>query len=73
MVAAQADIFKGVVLLGFYSLGFAIPMLALGYSSHIVQRKMQAIQKHEAIVRYITGGVLLFFGLYIVIKGNFAF
>jgi len=73
MVATTGSIYKGVVLLGFYSLGFAIPMLTLGYSSHIVQRKMRAIQKHEALVRYLTGGVLLFFGLYIVIKGNFAF
>jgi cytochrome c-type biogenesis protein len=73
MVAASGEVTKGVVLLGFYSAGFAIPMLAIGYSSHIFQKKMRAVQKHSALVRYITGGVLIFFGLYIVIKGNFAF
>jgi cytochrome c-type biogenesis protein len=73
MVATSGEITKGAFFLGFYSVGFAIPMLAVGYSSHIVQRKLRAIQQHEALVRYITGGVLVFFGLYIVIKGNFAF
>lgn len=73
MVGTSGHIAKGVILLGFYSIGFAIPMLAVAYSSHILQSKIKAVAKHEAVMRYLTGSVLVAFGLYIIIAGNFAF
>jgi cytochrome c-type biogenesis protein len=73
MVATSGELSKGVAFLGFYSAGFAVPMLAVGYSSHLLQGKLRGFQRNEAVLRYISGGVLLAFGLYIVVKGNFAY
>jgi cytochrome c-type biogenesis protein len=73
MVGTSGQLAKGIALLGFYSLGLAVPLLAIAYSSHALQRRLTAIARHEAIVRYLTGGILIAFGLYIVLIGNFAF
>lgn len=73
MVGTSGELAKGVLLLGFYSLGLAIPLLTIAYSSHILQRRLTALARHEAFVRYITGVILIAFGLYILIIGNFAF
>jgi cytochrome c-type biogenesis protein len=73
MVGTGGRLVQGVVLLGFYSLGLAVPMLVVAYSSHVIQRKLRAIAQHEAAFRYVTGGVLVVFGLYSLIHGNVAF
>lgn len=73
MVGTSGELAKGIALLGFYSLGLAFPLLAVAYSSHALQRRLTAVARHEAIVRYLTGGILVAFGLYTVIIGNFAF
>ena len=72
MVSAGGQVLKGVSLLGFYSLGFAIPMLALAYSSHILQQRIKALGATK-ILRYFMGAVLMLFGLYVIFVGNFAF
>jgi cytochrome c-type biogenesis protein len=73
MVGTGGQLLPGVVLLGLYSLGLAIPMLAVAYSSHLVQRKLRALAQHESAFRYVTGSVLIAFGLYSLIHGNVAF
>ena len=73
MVGAGGQMARGVVLLGFYSLGLAVPMLVIAYSSHILQRKLTALARHEALVRYVSGGILVAFGLYQIFRGNMAF
>jgi len=73
MVGTSGQLAKGIMLLGFYSLGLAIPLLTIAYSSHMLQRRLVAVAKHEAVVRYITGAILVAFGLYILVIGNFAF
>ncbi len=73
MVGTGGRLAQGVVLLGFYSLGLAVPMLAVAYSSQAIQRKLRAVAQHEAVMRYVTGGVLVVFGLYSLIHGNVAF
>jgi cytochrome c-type biogenesis protein len=73
MVGTSGRLAGGVFLLGLYSLGLAIPMLAVAYSSHIIQRKLRAAAQHEAIFRYVSGGILVVFGLYSLIHGNVAF
>lgn len=73
MVATNGQLVTGIILLGFYSLGLAIPMLIVGYSSQILQNKIKGMLKHEVILRVVTGGVLVAFGLYSIIIGNFAF
>jgi cytochrome c-type biogenesis protein len=73
MVGTNGKLFQGILLLGFYSLGLAIPMLVLSYSSHVLQRRITALARHEKVVRYASGGILLAFGLYSILLGNFAF
>ncbi|MBS1127824.1 MAG: hypothetical protein H6Q96_204 [Nitrospirae bacterium] len=73
MVGTSGRLMQGVVLLGFYALGLAIPMLMVAYSSHVIQRKLRAVAQHEAAFRYVTGGVLVVFGLYSLVHGNVAF
>jgi cytochrome c-type biogenesis protein len=72
MVGTSGELTKGIALLGFYSVGLAIPMLAVAYSSQVLQQKLRAFAKNEA-VRYIMGGILIAFGSYIIFIGNFAF
>jgi len=73
MVGTSGQLAEGMTLLGFYSAGLSIPLLAVAYSSHALQRKITALARHDAVVRYLTGGILICFGLYILIFGNFAF
>lgn len=73
MVGSSGQLLTGIILLGFYSLGLALPMLVVGYSSQVLQNKIKGILKHDAALRYVTGGVLVVFGMYSIIKGNMAF
>ncbi len=73
MVGSNGQLVYGIALLGFYSLGLAIPMLILAYSSHLVQNSIKALARHDRIFRYASGGILVAFGLYAVVIGNFAF
>jgi cytochrome c-type biogenesis protein len=73
MVGTSGRLAAGVVLLGFYSLGLAVPMLLLAYSSHLLQSRIKGLARHESILRYVSGGVLIAFGVYSITVGNFAF
>jgi len=73
MVATSGQLTTGIILLGFYSLGLAIPMLIVGYSSQLLQNRIKGLLKHETIVRYVSGGTLVAFGLYSIVAGNMAF
>ena len=73
LVGTSGKLLHGIVLLGFYALGLAVPMLAVAYSSQIIQRKLRAVAQHEAAFRYVTGSILVVFGLYSLIHGNVAF
>jgi len=73
MVGTSGRLLSGIVLLGFYSLGLAIPMLVLAYSSHILQSKLKRASRHESLFRYLSGGILVAFGCYSLFLGNFAF
>ena len=48
-------------------------MLIVGYSSQLLQNRIKGMLKHEAALRYVTGGVLIIFGLYSIFAGNMAF
>jgi len=73
MVGTQGQLGYGITLLGFYSLGLALPMLILAYSSHLLQSRVKSLARHDKPLRYLSGGVLISFGLYSVLVGNFAF
>jgi len=69
MVASKGQLGGGVILLSFYSLGFAIPMLLIGYSSHLFLKKARSLQRHPLLIRYFSSGILILFGLYILSRG----
>ena len=73
MVGTKGQLTYGITLLGFYSLGLSIPMLLIGYSSQVLQNRLKSLLRHDRIFRFVSGGVLVFYGLYSVINGNFAF
>ncbi len=73
MVGTSGQLSVGILLLGLYSLGLAIPMLMVGYSSQLLQNKIKGVLTHEAILRYVAGGTLVVFGLYSIFAGNMAF
>lgn len=73
MVATSGQLVTGIILLAFYSVGLALPMLIVGYSSQLLQNKIKGMLRHESILRYVTGGILVLFGLYPLVAGNLAF
>lgn len=66
----QANILQGVSLLGFYSLGMALPFmlaaLGIGWVSDILKKHGKAIQVIEIVmgIILIVVGVMLFLGIY---------
>lgn len=69
MVATDGRLLSGIVLLTCYSLGFAIPMLLLGYASQSIRQRIKQVNAHPLAIRLISGGLLIAFGLYIVTQG----
>jgi cytochrome c-type biogenesis protein len=68
-VATDGQVLSGIVMLIFYSIGFAIPMLIAGYSSHYFRSKTKILQKNPSLVRYVSGSILIAFGVYILYAG----
>jgi cytochrome c-type biogenesis protein len=68
-VAAKGTLAAGVILLFVYSLGFAVPMLAVGYGSQAVRRRVRAVAAHPLAVRWASGLLLVAFGALILRKG----
>ncbi len=73
MVGTSGEVARGMLLLGLYSAGLAVPMLAVAYSSHLLQSRIRAVARHEALLRWLSGGTLVAFGLYFIVHGNAAF
>lgn len=73
MVGTSGELSRGMLLLGLYSLGLAVPMLAVAFSSHLVQSRIRSVSRHETLLRHLSGGTLVAFGLYFIVCGNVAF
>ena len=69
MVAAKGTLLAGVSLLLVYSLGFAVPMLAVGYGSQALRQRIRVVSSHPLVVRWASGLLLVAFGAVIVTKG----
>jgi cytochrome c-type biogenesis protein len=69
LVATQGKFSSGVLLLAFYSLGFAIPLLLAGYASQTVRQKIRLVNAHPLAVRVVGGLVLIGFGVAILNVG----
>ncbi len=68
-VAARGTLAAGVVLLLVYSLGFALPMLAVGYGSQALRQRVRAVASRPVAVRWASGLILVVFGALILRKG----
>jgi cytochrome c biogenesis protein CcdA len=64
IVAQHGTIAYGAALLLTYSMGLAIPMLLVAYSSNMVSDKLRDISKYSMGIRKVAGVVLLLVGLY---------
>ncbi len=68
-VAADGTLASGVALLLVYSLGFAVPMLAVGYGSQTLRQRVRVVAAHPGVVRWASGLLLVGFGVVILQKG----
>ncbi|SEA72181.1 cytochrome c-type biogenesis protein [Desulfuromusa kysingii] len=69
LVATDGRLSTGIILLACYSIGFAIPMLLLGYASQSVRLKIKQVNMHPLVVRLTSATLLMVFGLFILTKG----
>ena len=69
MVAARAQLVEGMALLAFYSLGFALPMLAAGYAAQAFREKTVFLRSRPLLVRLASGGILIGLSAWILVKG----
>jgi len=72
LVATQGKLASGLILLAFYSLGFSIPMLLVGYASQSIRHKIQAVNAHPMAIRIVSGSLLIVFGYFIFTAGMLA-
>jgi cytochrome c-type biogenesis protein len=68
-VAARGSFAAGVLLLLAYALGFALPMLAVGYGSQAMRQRVRAIASRPAVVRWASGLLLVGFGAVVLRNG----
>ena len=66
MVAVRGSISYGALLLFIYSLGFAVPMLIIAYSSAFSSKRLSILVRYNTILKRIAGVVLILVGLYMM-------
>jgi cytochrome c-type biogenesis protein len=69
LVASRGSMATGVFLLLVYSLGFAVPMLAVGYGSQALRQRVRLVSSHPIAVRWASGLLLVAFGGVILTQG----
>jgi cytochrome c-type biogenesis protein len=69
LVATRGSLPYGVLLLLVYSAGFAVPMLAMAYGSQALRQRIRAINRHPRAIRWVSGLLLVGFGVYILQAG----
>ena len=69
MVAARAQLGEGMALLGFYSVGFGLPMLVAGYASQAFREKTAFLRSRPLLVRLASGALLVGLAAWILVKG----
>ena len=65
IAAAEDTIWRGIILLGFYSAGLAIPFLLTALAFNAFLSVSKRIKKHFRIVEIVGGVFLLFVGFLI--------
>jgi len=60
---ASASVGQGALLLTIYSLGFAVPFLAIAFGLSAGARALDWVKKHGQVIQYVSGGLLVAVGL----------
>src|SRR5262249_36768266 len=60
---ASASVGQGALLLTIYSLGFAVPFLAIGFGLSTGARALDWVKKHGQAIQNVSGGLLVALGL----------
>jgi len=71
--AATGTVLFGIILMLIYSFGFAIPLLVAAYATQFFRKRMGSVMKSPALIRIISGVLLIGFGVFIWMKGMMAF
>lgn len=66
LAGASASVMQGVALLAFYSLGFAVPFIALGLLMGRLAGPMHWLNRHALTLNRIAGVLLVFIGVLIL-------
>jgi cytochrome c-type biogenesis protein len=70
MVALEANIKYGAILLFIYSLGFAIPMMIIAYSAKFTSARLGDISKYDINLKKLAGIVLIVAGLWMIYSNH---
>jgi cytochrome c-type biogenesis protein len=70
MTASEADISRGMALLGAYSAGLALPFIAAAFALDRFIGWFQGFRRHLGTVKVVSGLLLLFIGV-LMITGKF--
>ncbi len=68
--AFQKTVAKGILLLSFYSLGFAIPFFITGLTLNFFFSFFRRISKYHKIILAVSGSILILMGI-LLISGQF--
>ncbi len=65
LAAMQDTIYKGIILLSFYSLGLAIPFFIAGILTDLLLRSLKRIKKFFGVIEFFAGLLLIIIGILI--------
>jgi len=71
LVAQDGRVLYGASLLMTYSVGLAVPMLAIAYSSNLLTTQLKTVSKYTFIIRKVAGAILILAGLYFLSQSGF--
>lgn len=67
LAAGSADTMSAAILLGTYSAGFAVPMLAAAAAFGTAPRAVRWLNQRMAVIESVSGGLILAIGLILVL------
>jgi len=71
LVAQDGRVLYGASLLLTYSIGLAVPMLVIAYSSNLLTAQLKTVSKYTFLIRKIAGTILIIAGLYFLSQSGF--
>jgi len=68
LVASEGSILQGIILLSFYSLGFAIPMLLVAYFTQFFRDRIRSKLPNPKYISIASGILLILFSIYTLLN-----